>query len=111
MPTSLIESINAPESDVLAARACAELCGADAARLDGRCLAFSVELLRARGKADVCRLKSEARLLAESEKYLYWKQDSHWTAEGNHLTGLILAEHIKKHAARFSLSSDRTNNE
>jgi len=47
------------------ARACAELCGADAARLDGRCLAFSVELLRARGKADVCRLKSEARLLAD----------------------------------------------
>ena len=41
--------------------------------------------------------RKQAELLENSGKRLYWKKDSHWTPEGHHLTGLILAEHILAH--------------
>lgn len=51
----------------------------------------------------VALFRAEARILAEQDKFLYWKKDPHWTAEGNHLTGLIIAEHIRSHCDRYRL--------
>ena len=38
--------------------------------------------------------RKQAEILEDSGKRLYWKKDSHWTPEGHHLTGLILAEYV-----------------
>ncbi len=48
--------------------------------------------------------QAQAKSLANSKKYLYWQEDAHWTAEGNHLAGLILAEHIEKNAQQYNLT-------
>ncbi len=46
--------------------------------------------------------RKQAEILGRSGKRLYWKKDSHWTPEGHHLTGLILAEHILANWKRLS---------
>ena len=51
----------------------------------------------------VALFRAEAKVLAEQDKFLYWKKDPHWTPEGNHLTGLILTEHIRKHCDRYGI--------
>ena len=47
--------------------------------------------------------QKEAEILKASDKRLYWKKDSHWTPEGHHLTGLILAEHILDNQQEYGL--------
>ena len=55
----------------------------------------------------IALFRAEARILAGQDKFLYWKKDPHWTAEGNHLTGLIIAEHIRTHRDRYQLDEPR----
>lgn len=41
--------------------------------------------------------QAEAKILTPQNQFLYWKKDPHWTAQGNHLTALILTEYINEH--------------
>lgn len=47
--------------------------------------------------------RKQAAALDGAGKRLYWKKDSHWTPEGHHLTGLILAKHILLHREEYGL--------
>jgi hypothetical protein len=47
--------------------------------------------------------RKQAALLEPSGKRLYWKKDSHWTAEGHHLTAQILGQHLLTHRDEFGL--------
>jgi hypothetical protein len=41
--------------------------------------------------------RKQASLLAPSGRRLYWKKDTHWTAEGHRLTAQILTQHLLFH--------------
>ncbi len=47
--------------------------------------------------------QKRAGILKDSGKRLFWKKDAHWTPEGHHLTGLILAEYIIAHQQDYGL--------
>lgn len=48
--------------------------------------------------------QKQAEILKAIGKRLYWKKDSHWTPEGHHLTGLILAEYILENREELGAS-------
>jgi hypothetical protein len=47
--------------------------------------------------------QKQAEILETTDKRVYWKKDSHWTPEGHHLTGLILAEHILENRQEYGV--------
>lgn len=70
-------------------------------------LEYNLKVIAGRNDIDfidtVSLFQAQATTLAKDDKYLYWKKDPHWTAEGHHLTGLILCEHIKKNCVLYGL--------
>ena len=51
----------------------------------------------------IATFRQQAASLASSQKRLYWKKDSHWTAEGHRLTAELLAQQILSHRADCGL--------
>lgn len=47
--------------------------------------------------------RKQAALIGSTGRRLYWKKDSHWTAEGHSLTAQILVQHILAHRSEFGL--------
>lgn len=51
----------------------------------------------------VATFRERAAQLGTSGKRLYWKKDSHWTAEGHRLTAEILSQYLLAHRADYGL--------
>ena len=51
----------------------------------------------------IATFRKHAAIVESSQKRLYWKKDSHWTAEGHRLTAEILAQHILSHRVDYGL--------
>jgi hypothetical protein len=51
----------------------------------------------------VATFRKRAAMLDASGKRLYWKKDSHWTAEGHRLTAEILSQFVLTHRADYGL--------